>query len=123
MEYRFRILPPLVAKLVGLFPLCLVISGNYLFDFSAGAPLLSVASAKLLCTRVFEQTQEIRVEQVRSDELLLNILPATVARELKETGKHTACLLRRGQHPLRRLQRFHQYCGINSWQRARPGAG
>ena len=38
--------------------------------------------------RVKEQTQEIRAEQKRSDELLLNILPASVAQELKETGKN-----------------------------------
>ncbi|MEM8896905.1 MAG: adenylate/guanylate cyclase domain-containing protein [Bacteroidota bacterium] len=42
---------------------------------------------QLLRKRVFEQTQEIRTEQKRSDELLLNILPATVAEELKLTGK------------------------------------
>ena len=42
---------------------------------------------QLLRTRVFEQTKEIRAEQQRSDELLLNILPAEVAHELKTTGK------------------------------------
>lgn len=42
---------------------------------------------QLLRTRVFEQTKEIRAEQERSDELLLNILPAEVAQELKKTGK------------------------------------
>lgn len=41
---------------------------------------------QLLRTRVFEQTQEIRAEQERANELLLNILPAKVAQELKETG-------------------------------------
>ena len=40
-----------------------------------------------LRVRVMEKTQEIRVQQKRSDDLLLNILPAKVARELKETGK------------------------------------
>lgn len=40
-----------------------------------------------LRTRVLERTQEIRVQQKRSDELLLNILPATVANELKNKGK------------------------------------
>lgn len=42
---------------------------------------------QLLRTRVSEQTQEIRTQQERSEELLLNILPAKVAEELKETGK------------------------------------
>ncbi|WP_157976131.1 adenylate/guanylate cyclase domain-containing protein [Lewinella sp. IMCC34191] len=43
-----------------------------------------------------QQYQErIRQEQQRSDELLLNILPQSVARELKETGKATA---RRHEH-------------------------
>lgn len=42
---------------------------------------------QLLRTRVYEQTQKMRAEQQRSDELLLNILPAAVAHELKATGK------------------------------------
>lgn len=42
---------------------------------------------QLLRARVLEQTQAIRAEKERSDELLLNILPAKVAEELKETGK------------------------------------
>jgi ligand-binding sensor domain-containing protein/class 3 adenylate cyclase len=40
-----------------------------------------------LRVRVLKKTQEIRAQQKRSDELLLNILPSEVARELKETGK------------------------------------
>lgn len=42
---------------------------------------------QLLRTRVFEQTQEIRAEQARAEDLLLNILPITVAKELKASGK------------------------------------
>ncbi|MEM6346803.1 MAG: adenylate/guanylate cyclase domain-containing protein [Bacteroidota bacterium] len=42
---------------------------------------------ELLRKRVFEQTQEIRAEQQRAEDLLLNILPPSVARELKENGK------------------------------------
>jgi class 3 adenylate cyclase len=37
-----------------------------------------------------EKNQRIESEQRRSDELLLNILPAAVARELKDTGQATA---------------------------------
>ncbi|MEO0733406.1 MAG: adenylate/guanylate cyclase domain-containing protein, partial [Bacteroidota bacterium] len=41
-------------------------------------------------TRLEEQNAVIREERQRSEELLLNILPVTVAAELKETGKATA---------------------------------
>ncbi|MBK8506216.1 MAG: hypothetical protein IPL46_30845 [Saprospiraceae bacterium] len=42
---------------------------------------------KMLEQTVADRTAEIFAEQQRSNELLLNILPAEVARELKETGK------------------------------------
>lgn len=42
---------------------------------------------KILEQTVDERTAEVVAEQKRSDELLLNILPVEVARELKEKGK------------------------------------
>lgn len=63
----------------------------------AGAALLFLAllysrfrSSKRYQLRLEDQNKIITHERQRSEELLLNILPVTVAAELKETGKATA---------------------------------
>ena len=73
---------------------------QYLFFFLAGASILLILLAltnyfrflgkKRSNAKLESQNRIIEEERQRSDELLLNILPAAIAKELKETGKATA---------------------------------
>lgn len=83
---QIRIFPPwwLTWWAYALYALLLLGAGYGLFYWRT---TLLRRQRQLLRTRVFEQTQEIREEQARSDGLLLNILPAAVAQELKAKGK------------------------------------
>lgn len=77
-EYEFQVLPPwwlTVWAYLGYFLLGAAIIWGYVRWQTYS-----------LRVRVLQKTQEIRVQQKRSDDLLLNILPAEVAQELKETG-------------------------------------
>lgn len=73
---------------------------QYLFFFLAGVSVLLILLAitnyfrflgkKRSNAKLEAQNRIIEEERQRSDELLLNILPASIAQELKETGKATA---------------------------------
>lgn len=69
---------------------------NVLFFLAAGVAILlglvysRYRSSMRFRTRLEAQNAVIKEERLRSEELLLNILPVTVAAELKETGKATA---------------------------------
>ena len=74
--------------------------GKYLFMLLGAVALFVVLMAllnyyrfrakKRLSKQLEQQNQIIEEERQRSDELLLNILPANIAEELKEKGKATA---------------------------------
>ncbi|WP_345160499.1 adenylate/guanylate cyclase domain-containing protein [Pontibacter saemangeumensis] len=49
-----------------------------------------IASKKSLEKQVYERTAQLEVEKKKSDDLLLNILPAETAEELKSTGRARA---------------------------------
>lgn len=78
-EYEFQILPP-----------WWLTKWSYLGYFLLGAAAIWGYvrwQTYSLRVRVLRKTQEIRVQQKRSDDLLLNILPEKVAKELKATGE------------------------------------
>ncbi len=86
MEYSFTVLPPWWQTWWAR--IAYIILG---ITFITGIIRWRTANIKkkqkILERLVVERTAEVVEQKKRSDELLLNILPANVARELKETGK------------------------------------
>ena len=61
---------------------------GYRIDVGAGDELGEVAeSFNRMAAQVEERTEEVRSQQKVSEELLLNILPARIAEELRENGR------------------------------------
>ncbi len=86
VTYSFRVMPPWYRS--GLaYATYLIFFGAGLFSLIKWRTISLRRQRELLRKRVDEQTQELLIEKERSDSLLLNILPATVAQELKLTGK------------------------------------
>ena len=63
----------------------------------------------LLEEKVARRTQQLKAEKAKSDELLLNILPAAVAEELKQTGRATPRLHEQVSVMFIDIQEFTQY--------------
>jgi histidine kinase len=64
-----------------------------LLNLLNGQIAVSLENARLYANledKVRERTQELEIEKIKSDKLLLNILPEDIAEELKATGKSSA---------------------------------